>query len=200
MKRWILVVVASLLVGFGPLEKREKEAISGSGTLSVPRAFWPAFGLEYEGKVTPRFGAAAFVSAGRFDPLLFRFLIRDTPAYQLSFNHWRVGARANAYVMGDFHHGMMVGITGQVARASYTTVIENEGYYDAWLISVLGGPHVGYKLILSPGLTVQVVGGVGYNYLTDATLTQNDLETTDDFPRLIPPVAPFGDVSVGWSF
>lgn len=200
MHKWILALVSSLLVGFGPLSKREKEDIMGSGTISIPRAFWPAFGVEYEHKVVPRFGVAGFVSGGRFDPVLFRYFIRDTPAYQLTFDHWRFGARTSWYAVGDFHHGMMVGLSGRVARASYTTEIEGEGFYEGYLYSVVAGPHVGYKLILSPGLTLQVLGGVGYHYLTDAQLTQNDLEKVDDFPRLLPPVAPFGDIGLGWSF
>ena len=46
----------------------------------------------------------------------------------------------------------------------------------------------------------QVHAGVGYSYLSNAILTKNDLVTTDDFPSRIPPVATFGDLSLGWTF
>tara|TARA_B100001093_G_scaffold502627_1_gene555886 strand:+ start:245 stop:850 length:606 start_codon:yes stop_codon:yes gene_type:complete len=199
-KRFLLFPVVCMLFGFGSLEKREKEAISGSGTLSVPKAFWPAFGLEYEHKVVPKVSVAAFVSAGRFDPLLFRVFLRGTPAYQLTFDHWSVGGRASWYAIGDFHHGMFVGVTSRFTRPSYTTTLDNKGSYNGYLNSLLGGAHVGYKIILSPGITAQVHAGVAYNYLSEATLTQNDLVETDDFPTTLPPVATFGDLSLGWSF
>ena len=200
LRRVLLLCSTMMLVGFGFLEKNEKEAISGSGTISVPKAFWPAFGLEYERKVLPRFSASGFVTAGRFDPLLFRAFLRDTPAYQLTFDHWAVGARANWYAVGDFHHGMFVGSTVRFARPSYTTTIQNKGSYNGSINTALAGAHVGYKIILSPGITAQVHGGVGYSYLSEATLVQNDLVETDDFPTTLPPVATYGDVSLGWSF
>jgi hypothetical protein len=200
LKRVLLLPSMMMLCGFGFLDKREKEEISGSGTLSVPKAFWPAFGLEYEHKVMPRFSASGFVSAGRFDPLLFRVFLRGTPAYQLTFDHWSVGGRANWYALGDFHHGMFVGVTTRFTRPSYTTTIENKGSYNGYLNSVLGGAHVGYKIILSPGITAQLHAGVAYNHLSEATLVQNDLVEIDDFPTTLPPVATFGDLSLGWSF
>ena len=199
--RLVLPLLCTMLCGFDFLDKREKEQVSGSGTLSVPKAFWPAFGLEYERKITPRFSGSGFVSAGRFDPLLFRVFLRDTPAYQLTFDHWSVGGRANWYAVGDFHHGMFVGATTRFTRPSYTSVDTANGIaYRGQINAILGGAHLGYKIILTPGITAQVHAGVAYSYLSEATLTKNDLVVIDDFPRKIPPVATFGDLSLGWSF
>jgi len=199
MKHRSVMLLSFFLVGFGFLEKTEKEAINGSGTISIPKLIWPAFGLEYERKVMPRFSAAGFLSAGRFDPLPLRYFLRDTEAAALTFDHWALGARASWYALGDFHHGMFVGGTARYTRPSYMAV-DDDGTDTAFLHSVIAGPHVGYKIILSPGLTAQVHAGVGYNYMSEATYTENDLVKTDDMPTTLPPVATFGDLSLGWSF
>ena len=200
MKLRTLMPLSLFLVGFGFLEKSEKEEIHGSATFSVPKLFWPAFGLEYERKLVPRISAAGFLAAGRFDPLPLRFFLRGTEASPLTYDHWSIGARASWYAVGDFHHGMFVGGTTRYTRPSYTTTIDNDGTYNAYFHSVIAGAHLGYKIILSPGLTAQVHAGVGYNHMTEATLTENDLVKTDDMPTTVPPVASFGDLSVGWSF
>jgi hypothetical protein len=201
MPKRLLLFLCSMLCGFDFLNKHEKEVVVSSLMISVPKAFWPAFGLEYEHRVTPRFSTSAFVSAGRFDPLFLRIFLRDTSAYQFTFDHWSVGGRASWYAVGDFHHGMFVGATTRFTRPSYTaTNTADDINYNAQLNTVIAGPHVGYKIVLKPGITAQVHFGVAYAYLSEATLTKNDLVRTDDFPTQLPPVATFGDVSLGWSF
>ena len=201
MSKRRIFLLSTMLCGFSFLDKREKEMVSGSGTISVPKAFWPAFGLEYEHKLAPRSSFSGFVSAGHFDPLLGRVFLRNTPAYQFTFDHWSMGGRASWYAVGDFHHGMFVGGTARYSHVSYSaTDIIDDIDYNAELHAVLAGAHVGYKIILTPGITAQVHAGLGYSYLSEATLTQNDKVWTEDFPTRLPPVAVFGDISLGWSF
>jgi RNA polymerase sigma-70 factor, ECF subfamily len=71
-----------------------------------------------------------------------------------------IGAQANCYLVGDFEHGMQLGLTALYSR--FDVNASPDFYHAGTDVSAIA--HLGYKLVLPSGLTGNVQAGLGWCY------------------------------------
>lgn len=166
-------------------------------TAGVAKLAWPAVSLDYERRLARKVGVGGFVGFGRYNPKVFNLfdLGGGNPFEEATFKFREVGLRANLYAIGGFKHGMVLGLTVHNRRLSY----EEDGA-EASVAGTIIGPHIGYKLITSPGFTLGFLGGIGYHAVGDIKVESGDNSATLENPLEEFPVMTFGSINAGWSF
>jgi len=173
---------------------------SNSVTVGVPQIVWPALHAEYERKLLRKVSVGAFASAGQYDPFIIKLAMGDSAGPTSGLNMRAFGLRANLFAIGGFKHGLILGLTGRWGRLS--TSADGGELPDVTLEvgSALYGTHLGYKLIVKPGITVSMLGGIGYHKFGDVTVTAGPVSGSEDLFADMPPVATYGTINAGWSF
>ncbi len=191
-------------------KKKQGPSYSHTVTVAPVMLAWPALQAEYEYKLAKRIGVGGYASVGRFQPRLLSQAVSSMMPGATLENHQAVGLRGN-FFFRRFDRGVYLGLTARWSRvtASYTDTSTQEGVevnttVDAVITNIMAGPHLGYKLVIKPGITLGGNLGVGYgNYGAKATGTAeaSGASITEDLGSVEGPgLVPFGVVVAGWSF
>lgn len=206
MSNWIRVLVAVLSVSFVIASATTAFAKQkGVGTVAMApeqeqmmsATFAPLRLLSPMGKLTLEFNAeeqwtlAAIAGFGSFEEG------KDAEGNLVSHDVWELGGQFRYYALGNFDHGLHLGIEALYrdapvkATGVFSEIKEGTG-------RGLGvGPLVGYKLATAIGLTFDAQVGVrydGFGLLSEAE-TAEELDVPDD--NVLHPLI---NLNVGWTF
>ena len=103
---------------------------------------------------------------------------------------WEVGGHFNYYVLGNFDHGMQLGVEAlylkvDAAGTTYRSAASASGF--------AVGPYVGYKLITGVGFTFEA--NLGAQYVAARAQTSDGTSSASDSKWI-----PLLNLNVGWSF
>ncbi len=151
-----------------------------SVTFSPILLVFPLMEITAEYRVSPMIGVALIGGFGK---------VKDTVS-DTGVTIWELGAQANAYVLGDFRHGLHFG-----AEVIYIGASASSGKVEATASGLAAGGYVGYKWAASIGFTFVFqlgyqVAGIGAT-ATDGTDTESRKESQK---------GPLANLNVGWSF
>lgn len=138
---------------------------------------------QVEIRANPRVGVAVLGGGGSMKASGFKFTV------------WEVGGQFVGYPVGDFDHGMQLGLEVLYAHVSTNDTGAN-GVTLSGVGSGLGvGPFIGYKLATKVGFTFNIQGGVEYMAVradaTDGTRSSGTNQSA---------FIPLANLNVGWSF
>jgi hypothetical protein len=159
-------------------------------TFSPIHLLFPALELTGEIKITPKLSAAVILAYGR------RAL--PSPYQDVKLTFLEGGGQVLFYPVGDFEHGMQLGVEGLVVSASGGgTVGSTKVVADGKGLSV--GPIIGYKYTHKVGFTLNLQAGVGY-IATLATASQSAGTTVVTASGTDGGIYPIVNLNFGWSF
>lgn len=106
------------------------------------------------------------------------------------FTTVELGASGRFYPVGDFDHGMQLGLEAQYARLFGTVA-----GYEASGSGTTMGPFIGYKIAARFGLTFEIQAGAQYTFVAASATDGTDSATASDkaFGLLL-------NLQLGWSF
>lgn len=171
----------------------ERKVRTASITFSPIHLLMPIAEITGEFAVSDKIGLAGIVGVGSV-PLKTTTISstgRSTESTE-RLSAWEVGGHFNYYVIGDFDHGMQLGV-----EALYLKIARSEQNYRS-AASANGfavGPYVGYKLITRVGFTFE--SNLGFQYVA-ARAEASDGTTTAEAKSST--VIPLLNLNVGWSF
>jgi len=103
---------------------------------------------------------------------------------------WEVGGHFNYYVVGNFDHGMQLGVEALYLKVS----TEGSSYQSAAAATGFAvGPYVGYKVIADVGFTFE--GNLGFEYVAARAESSTGTSTAE-----AKKVIPLLNLNIGWSF
>ncbi len=106
---------------------------------------------------------------------------------------YMAGVQLSYYLLGDFRHGMQLGgelLYAHVGDESVTSDISG------WGNGVAIGPYIGYKYIFDFGFTLNLQGGLNYNFIK-VKVEDNSGQSASGSGSGLGAIA---NVNVGWSF
>lgn len=172
----------------------ERPVRTASITISPIHLLMPIAEITGEFAVTDKVGVAGIVGVGSVPLKTTRISSTGTSTTESTerLSAWEVGGHFNYYVIGNFDHGMQLGV-----EALYLKIARSEQDYRSAAAAngFAVGPYVGYKIITHVGFTFE--GNLGFQYVaarataTDGTTTAEKKDST---------VIPLLNLNVGWSF
>ncbi len=206
MKLLKYIITASLLVAFAPFST----AFAEQAPLTEQPPEWPAsrdtshmlsitfspihlinpvFELTAEYKAIPKLGIALIAGYGS------QTMVMNEKDYKFSL--WEIGAQARYYLLGDFNHGMQLGI--EVLHVNIPEKTYSDGLYEitAYGTRLELGAFVGYKIATNIGFTFEVQGGVTATPLMADRPQVNSVNAASDNIETIRPLI---NINLGWSF
>ncbi len=180
---------------------KDDKKFKGPNTVTVDalKLTWPAFSGEYERKLSNKLGVAGFAGMGRYWPLVLRQSLTDAGVSKDALNFWDLGARFNFYAAGRFENGLNLGVTARMRQLSATTG-DGDTEATAKVRSIYLGPHLGYKLAFSPGVTLSFLGSAGYHKYGAITAEAGGSSANLGSFENQPAFGVLGNVNVGWTF
>lgn len=156
-------------------------------TVSPLHLFSPIVEITGEVRLAPKFGAAAILGFGSISA--------DAPdasgeIQKESFTAWEAGASARLYAVGDFDHGMQLGV-----ELLYIHVDLEDERVSGTGSGIAVGPFIGYKISTDAGFTFDSQLGVQY-LAVQAEASSSDLSAEGEDDGFIPLL----NLNVGWAF
>ncbi|MGZ3416872.1 MAG: hypothetical protein ACXWUG_16390 [Polyangiales bacterium] len=165
-------------------------------TFSPIHLLMPIFEVTGEVAVTNKIGVAAIVGAGSV-PVKTTTTTVGASSIQTAettehYSAWEVGGHFNYYVIGNFDHGMQLGVEGMYVHvATSNSDVRAVGTASGFAI----GPYAGYKIATRIGFTFE--GNLGVQYVAArANATSGSQTATASGSSVIPLV----NLNIGWSF
>lgn len=153
-------------------------------TISPFHLFLPMAEVTAEYALAPKLGLAGILGFGQVST-------EDIYGKESAFSVFEIGASGRYYLVGDFRHGLQVGLEALYMKVS-GSVEDAFGVGEGLSI----GPFVGYKYTASFGLTLELQGGAGYTLVgAEASNDEGDSATASDSQ-----VLPIVNINLGWSF
>lgn len=138
-------------------------------TISPFHLFLPMGEITAEYALTPKLGVAGILGFGQVST-------EDAFGQESSFSVFEVGASGRYYLIGDFRHGLQVGLEALYMKIS-GSVEDAFGVGEGLSI----GPFVGHKYTASFGLTLELQGGAGYTLVgAEASNDEGESATASD--------------------
>ncbi len=160
-----------------------------SVTISPIHLIFPIVEITAEYAVTRQIGVAAILGYGTISIPTQRITAAGISTTTEKIRAYELGAHFNYYVLGNFDHGMQLGVealyVGVAGDGPQTTGITASG--------LALGPYVGYKIITNVGFTFEANGGAQYVTLRGSNANNGD---TASQKKVIPLV----NLNIGWSF
>ena len=153
---------------------------TASVTISPIHLFSPIVELTGEWRALNKLGVAVIAGGGKYSETM--------NGTKISASVYEAGAQARYYVLGDFRHGMQLGVEALYLRLSDANIsARGEG--------LAVGPFVGYKFIADVGFTFDAQ--VGAEYVgAQATASSGGSTANASGSTFIPLI----NLNVGWSF
>ncbi len=195
----VLLTVLPLSAAFAEQSPLSEQPISTSATqdstykasitVSPLHLINPVVELTAEYKVMPKLGIALLAA---FGSQTFKVDQKD-----YSFPLWEIGFQGRFYTLGDFNHGMQVGLEALVLKLSDKTYDDGPFLIYAPGSRVEAGAFLGYKIATDIGFTVEAQAGAKYALILDGTMKTMNAKAAD---AAIDPITPLINVNIGWSF
>jgi len=151
----------------------------------------PIVELLGERAITPNVSAAIMAGVGTAESTPPKGSSLDTGTAKI----WEAGAQGRYYVLGDFEHGMNLGVEGrylgvtQSATDGVQTVSASAGGFGF-------GPFIGYKVAMNVGFTFDAtLGAMHVDVKAEGSSSTGKTATASDSKWL-----PTLRLNVGWSF
>lgn len=154
-------------------------------TLSPVHLAFPVVEVTGEYAYTRQVGLAAIVGVGNLEAT-------SDDGTKTSIFLYELGVQGRYYILGDFEHGLQLGVEALHVGASGETEDSNISSSAAGLAI---GPFVGYKFVASFGLTVDIQGGVQY-VAVGASASDGEESASASNSDTIPLL----NLNLGWSF
>ena len=160
-------------------------------TVSPIHLLLPVGEVTAEVRILDSLGAAGIVGLGSIaldvdDP--------DRPSRKERFFFWEVGGQARWYPIGDFDHGMEVGL--QILYLGLSGDVEQDGVtYSGLANGVAIGPFLGYKLVTGAGFTFDAQLGVQWLGVFASAESSEGAEASEKGDEVLPILR----LNVGWS-
>ncbi len=196
----LLPCAAATFLALAALPTAAVAGKSNSVVVGVPQLAWPALHVEYERKLLRKVSVGAFASGGEYDPFIIKMALGDNASPTSGLHMRAFGLRVNLFAIGGFKHGLFLGGTGRWGRLSTNGLGEDLPDVTLEVGSALYGAHIGYKLIVKPGITVSVLGGLGHHKFSEVTATAGSESASEDVFAGMRPIATYGTLNAGWSF
>ncbi len=150
--------------------------------------------ISVEVRVLDRLGVAGVAGIGTFRLEVPDDSLADGKRRH-PFTFWEFGAQGRFYPVGDFDHGMVLGL--QVLYVGISTELEDENgvRYEGQGNGIAVGPFVGYKIATDVGFTFDAQLGVQWvGLLVEAESSEGARDEGDESD-----VGPIIRLNVGWS-
>lgn len=176
----------------GPQPAAEEAGKIVSLTVSPLHLVMPVVEVTAEVRLSDRFGLAALLGAGTVD---VETRVGDTVVDTDTFDVFELGAQGRVYTVGDFDHGMQLGLEALWVHVSgedlQGTKISGAG------AGLAIGPFIGYKIATRVGFTFE--GQLGFQYMAmkaEASDEESGVSAEDSDTDL----GPLLNLNIGWSF
>jgi hypothetical protein len=182
-----LLTTALLLPALSARAEQEPEH-KLSITLSPIHLALPMVELTGEYAVQRKVGAAGIVGVGQVT-------VEDSLGSESTFTALELGAQGHYYALGDFDHGLQLGLEALYLYVSGDS--DSDSSVSGTGAGLALGPYVGYKFAASFGLTFNAQAGVQYLVVKADAEDADTGETAEDGDS---EVIPLLNLNVGWSF
>lgn len=158
-------------------------------TLSPLHLINPVFELTAEFQVIPKLGVALIGAYGS--------QTTEVNKNDYTFPVWELGAQGRYYLLGDFSHGMQLGLEALYLNISDKTY--TDGIYEIYAYGsrLEFGAFLGYKIATNIGFTFEAQAGAKYAKLMDGALKTPHAQAAEP---VIDTISPLINLNLGWSF